>query len=625
MFIVIANSIVYFINQRNIENKINFVLDENISKLQIQYKSLLIHQIKTADTFNEIIINKKGFIELFSKITLSKDIDKNILRKELSEFLSNEYKIMKKGGVIQFQFVLPNNKSFLRMNQMEKFDDDLTSIRKDIVFTNKTQTISRGLVQGNNIHAFRNTYPIFGKDSQYLGALEISFGSENFQNELTTISGIYAHFLINKDVVNAKNIKKDIFLSNYIQSAENVNYVMSVTKIDKKELSIFDNKKRLTPYLEDITFKMDKGDPFSIYTRSEENNVEMISFLPIISFHDAKPNAWIISYTKNEVIYNILKAGMNLNVITFVITLIFSLFIYRQFISKKIIKKEHALLNDVVNTTDDIIFVTNLKTISFSNNKLKMFLQIDYEHDIPEIMSLFIEMTGYLHKGLLRNNENIYELFLRTLEVDRVVCILDNTMNPKAFVLNIVKSSYNEEEYLVTLTDITKLKEKELKISHQAFYDSLTGIYNRNKLNELISLELKRDQRYKRDLSIAIIDIDHFKKFNDTYGHLVGDEVLIMMSHFISKNIRDMDVFARWGGEEFVILFPETSKENALVACEKLRKGVASLNHNVAGHVTVSFGLTQFINGDSENSLLKRCDEALYKAKSDGRNRVNTI
>jgi diguanylate cyclase (GGDEF)-like protein len=178
------------------------------------------------------------------------------------------------------------------------------------------------------------------------------------------------------------------------------------------------------------------------------------------------------------------------------------------------------------------------------------------------------------------------------------------------------------KRFKVLLEKVQKLyKETEKK----AYIDALTGVNNRNKFNEIFEKELKRSERYKTQLSVTIIDIDKFKNFNDTYGHLIGDEVLTMMAQNVNENVRDTDIFARWGGEEFVLLFIDTSADDAVIACSKLKDGIQRLNHPIAGRITASFGVTHYIQEDNLKSMLKRCDDALYVAKSKGRNRVELV
>ena len=258
--------------------------------------------------------------------------------------------------------------------------------------------------------------------------------------------------------------------------------------------------------------------------------MEIVSFLPIKEFDSTEATGWIVSYSKNTFVNEILQTGKMINLFSFLILALFAFFVYQQIIAEMRIKQEHTLLDDVINTSEDMIFVTDFKTISFLNKKFKDYLDVRFVDEIEDVTTLFINMHGYLHNDLLKKNEKFYELIARTSVEDRIVCLIDKSMNPKAFTISTAQSSYTKGDYLVTLTDITKIKERELSISNKAFYDGLTGVYNRNKFDELMAIELKRDIRYKNNLSIAIVDIDHFKNFNDTHGHLIGDEVLVMIA-----------------------------------------------------------------------------------------------
>ena len=174
--------------------------------------------------------------------------------------------------------------------------------------------------------------------------------------------------------------------------------------------------------------------------------------------------------------------------------------------------------------------------------------------------------------------------------------------------------------FLNVITDISKKKLEYEKLSKIAYFDALTGIYNRRKFNELFLIEYKRAKRYKRDLCGLFFDIDHFKKINDMYGHDVGDIVLQELSNLVQKHVRETDFFARWGGEEFIVLLPETNAENALRLGEYIRTNIVQYKFTKVGNVTVSFGVTQLKGQEQQKSFLKRLDNALYKAKQEGRN-----
>lgn len=170
--------------------------------------------------------------------------------------------------------------------------------------------------------------------------------------------------------------------------------------------------------------------------------------------------------------------------------------------------------------------------------------------------------------------------------------------------------------------EISERRKVEDKLEHLASIDPLTSILNRRKFNEVLSYELKRDERYENNLSLILCDLDKFKDVNDKFGHDGGDEALVAFTRLISKTIRKSDIFARWGGEEFAILLPETTLEKASQIASKLRLVTETTMIPQIGRITSSFGVAEFHKGDNEEALLKRADMALYKAKENGRNRV---
>ncbi len=177
---------------------------------------------------------------------------------------------------------------------------------------------------------------------------------------------------------------------------------------------------------------------------------------------------------------------------------------------------------------------------------------------------------------------------------------------------------------VINSIDVTKMKEMEDKLKLLSQTDQLTQIFNRVKFHDSLTHEVARIRRYEADLSLIMFDIDHFKKVNDTYGHDVGDEVLVIITEIVKECIRETDVFARWGGEEFMLLLPHTGLKNATLLAERIRAKIEQREIKTVGTVTSSFGVTQFVAMDNEETFTKRVDRALYKAKSKGRNRVVT-
>ena len=620
-------AIVYFTVSDTKHKLINESLNNELQTLELQYKLIQYYDKQAGDLTVKYIHNSPEILNILKDAINSNTEQREILRKKLKKILAKLYSRMDKRGVFQFHFVLPNNISFLRMHQVDRYGDYLGDVRYSHKYVNDKKKQISGFEKGRVLHGYRNVYPIGYKD-QHLGSVEISFLATSIQKSLTQNSKIHTHFLIHKDLFQSHKWNIDSKY-NFIQSAEHIDFLFSITnKNDHYSHKGVENK-TIENLKTTIKTRMDNKEKFALCTNSHGEHIEVISFLPIKNIKNQEVVAYLVSYSESKNIGQIMKYADLFLLIIFILISIISYFVYKQIISKQKLQMEHRLLNDVLNSTDDIMFVTNFKTISFSNRKFRNFMSVQDEVEFnssvrDNLLTIFSSVEGYLHKDMLRANETFDNLILRNKKVDRVVCILDKTITPKAFKIDVSKTYYSSDtEYLVTLTDITKLKEKECDIQHKAYYDGLTKVYNRNKFDEILKMELKRVGRYKNNLSIAILDIDHFKNFNDTYGHLIGDEVLIMLAKHINNIIRDTDTFARWGGEEFVILFPYTNANEAKIICEKLKDRVSKLKHEEAGNITVSFGVTQYKQNDTLETIFKRCDDALYDSKANGRNQVS--
>ncbi len=160
------------------------------------------------------------------------------------------------------------------------------------------------------------------------------------------------------------------------------------------------------------------------------------------------------------------------------------------------------------------------------------------------------------------------------------------------------------------------------ELERSAITDELTGLYNRVRLQEQLEAELERGLRYQRPFGIMILDVNHFKVVNDLHGHQAGDELLSELAHLLRTSSRSTDALFRWGGEEFVIVAPETDGRGLQAQAEKLRRAVAEHPFPVVGQKTISLGATGGREGDTPERLLRRADKALYRAKSQGRNQV---
>ena len=205
----------------------------------------------------------------------------------------------------------------------------------------------------------------------------------------------------------------------------------------------------------------------------------------------------------------------------------------------------------------------------------------------------------------------------------------DNVGGERRYLIFDAVPIYNRAKELVavieTLQDISKRKKLEEELARLATTDSLTGLCNRHRFNELLEQEVARARRYHAPLSLIMFDLDYFKNINDTYGHAVGDQVLQGVAEIIRKNVRVTDWVGRWGGEEFMVLCPEATEKDAAVTAEKLRGLVESHIFETVKTITISCGVTRFKAHDSVDTFVSRADDALYRAKDNGRNIVEIV
>lgn len=168
-----------------------------------------------------------------------------------------------------------------------------------------------------------------------------------------------------------------------------------------------------------------------------------------------------------------------------------------------------------------------------------------------------------------------------------------------------------------------KLRKANARLRHMSRTDHLTGLYNRAALDGLLTREIDRSGRYGRPLAVMIIDLDHFKAVNDRLGHLTGDRVLVELAGILKGATRKADAVGRWGGEEFLVLCPETTVAQALVVAERVCEAVRTHGFATGWCHTVSVGVSALRTGDSLDGLLQRADTALYRAKHEGRDRAH--
>ncbi len=272
---------------------------------------------------------------------------------------------------------------------------------------------------------------------------------------------------------------------------------------------------------------------------------------------------------------------------------------YLDFLNKKI-RHARDILDFLPEVIVEVIDVSGEQIIQWCNRKTKLVFGSDIAH-LP-ITSLIpqtawsviypdIVEKGRIEKTRVEIGDRIFELSASYLKMQR------------------------EGIIQAILIDVTSEVELSLR-------DFLTGTFNRRKFEEIIAAEVERVKRYGHLLSICIMDIDHFKLVNDTYGHLAGDQVLQELSSLVAKNIREVDYLIRYGGEEFVVLASDTDLVGMRRLAEKLRKLIESHVFSGDKRISISLGIAQFAATDTTATFFNKADQAMYQAKAQGRNRV---
>lgn len=307
-----------------------------------------------------------------------------------------------------------------------------------------------------------------------------------------------------------------------------------------------------------------------------------------------------------------------------------------QLIREDLLKKSEKKLRDITSSLGEGVYVVDESgAVSFMNPEAESLLGWTREelsdkniHDVihyrkPDGTPLLLD-DCHMHT-VTKTGE-------RYVSHDEIFIRKDGTSFPVSVISAPVIENNKVIASVIAFRNIAEIREAQdalIKLNQllelQASTDSLTGILNRLKFNEMLIKELSRSKRYNIPLSLVMFDIDHFKNINDTFGHHMGDIVLRELTAHISKNIRKHDYFARWGGEEFMILLSHITLEPAAQFAENCRIQTEKMKIGGLEGLTCSFGVTELKVDDDIFSFTKRVDAALYRAKSGGRNRVEKL
>ncbi len=300
--------------------------------------------------------------------------------------------------------------------------------------------------------------------------------------------------------------------------------------------------------------------------------------------------------------------------------------IARRHAVEQALSTQHAEMQAILNTAKNLIILTDGKRLlNVNQSALNFFGYPDLDAFLKDhncICEYFIEHDEYFHLGLVNRPEQWIKAVTELPKTQQLVLMQGaKKYNPSVFSVRINELE-NSNTYVVSFTDITDIKMESQLHEFNASHDPLTGLYNRLYIDRYLDHEIQKYKDLSTPVSVILLDIDYFKKVNDTYGHAVGDEVLKTLAKIMESQVRSNDKTSRWGGEEFLIVLDGTLLEQAEILAEKLRLQVQQHDFLEVPNVTCSFGVASVKPEDSIETLVKRADDALYQAKESGRNQV---
>lgn len=293
------------------------------------------------------------------------------------------------------------------------------------------------------------------------------------------------------------------------------------------------------------------------------------------------------------------------------------------------LRRSKALLEAVIqSSTNGLIVIDNNLSVVLYNRRLSDIL------GLPERWEQFGDAEKIQELADCYQQPRLFYDEIEGLLQDPLKPRLTTFETRRGRIMACFISAYQVDQdkagWLFSYQDVTEQKLAEEKLRNLAITDSLTHVFNRRHFFSLAQNELERAKRYHRDLSIILFDIDHFKAVNDSFGHLVGDQVLETLAAYCKSNLRSFDVIGRYGGEEFIILLPETNLKRAAQIAERLRRqalGIHIPTEQGSPSITISLGVAAVKPGQSASldELISAADQALYRAKAEGRNQVCTL
>lgn len=610
------------------EREIEFKLAEITANIEAVWKSVTSAHEETMNSYFMHYVMDSKTLRILKKANSSDERQQNLARAELFKHLWHHYKYLRDSQLVrQFHFHLPNNRSFLRFHAPESYGDDLTDYRPTVALTNKLKKPHIGFETGKVFSGYRYVYPIIDEEGNHLGSVEFSGPFEFLRKALKNIYEKTGFVLIlrEKDVMSKllpgyeKYYFPAPFAKGWLLEDPFGELSESSNSIEEEYQRVLEAQIKNKDFL-----KMLEDESNSTLVVFHEKKYYTITSIKLKELDKTIHSAVLLAIAPSEEIALINYVFMkNLAFFTF---LIFSVSVVLYLYIKQTIKireKQNEL--DLITSSmgSGILVIDKKGLIRFLNNAALKILGYKEEKELIGVIA---------HYKIHKHDTSIKEcpLFLAVTTGKNYcsdeVFIRKDGSEVDVYVVSRPLFVYGEHKgAVIVFTDITERKKMEKQLYSLSITDTLTSLYNRRFQLEMLRNSKNRADRYGEPFSILMIDIDNFKSINDQYGHNMGDLVLKKVSNVFIKNVRASDIVSRWGGEEFLILLPNTKLDGAVSIAERIRSQIETINIETLPKITVSIGVTSYKLSETIENLISRADKALYEAKVSGKNNVKVL
>ncbi len=614
-----------------IETYYTYTKIDILTEHQLEHKHILLKEVEysvgnISDFIYENLLYKPNIREILKDINTNTDEDNNIVRDRLLTTLIKDYNTFTKYNIQQLHFHKKNNESFLRFHRPSKYGDNLTGIRKTVEYVNKNQKPIKGFEEGKIFSGYRFVYPFYDNDNNYIGSVEVSASFVSYKKFLEKDDQLTVDFIVDKQIVERKLFKSEKY--NYATYLLNDNFYIRNIQLtyDDKFGNNNKHKQEFLSYLsrkESIVKKMNaKKSFYSIDFFSRHPHITF--FVPLKNAISNKKVGYIVFIEHNAELLSLFYTYIIQLIMMLIVSIVISFILNKQIRLKKKTEELSSKYKVILDLSHSMIVVYENNEIHNANHTFLQFFDIDYIEQLKhkDISKYFVDTNKYTHPNSMSElkeklrEKNSHSIFM--MNFDRYEL--------EAFDSSIHYIDEEKDSFILEFNNITELFTENKELELRANYDKLTNIHNRHSFESIFLDKFKKMKQYDLDLSLIMFDIDHFKIINDEHGHNIGDEALKFLSKLVKDNIRDTDIFCRWGGEEFMILV-DMDLKTAIKIGENLRKKIyeATNEELQIPQFSCSFGVV-YLNDKSILTLtdgIEKVDTLLYQSKGTGRNKLS--